>query len=75
MVSTLLIKIWILKLLKIQINENDTELIYFENSALKFIQNFKFGSNLILNDISKVTGLSNDAVKEYYLTLNFQIKI
>ena len=64
---TLLIKIWILKLFKIQINENDTELIYFENSALKFIQNFKFGSNLILNDISKVTGLSNDAVKKYYL--------
>ena len=45
--------------LKIQINENDTELLYFENSALKFIQNFRFGSNLILNDITKVTGLNN----------------
>ena len=57
--------------LKIQINENDTELIYFENSALKFIQNFKFGSNLILNDISKVTGLSNDTVKK--ILINFKI--
>ena len=54
--------------LKIQINENDTELIYFENSALKLIQNFKFGSNLILNDISKVTGLNNHAVKKFCLT-------
>ena len=60
--------------LKIQINENDTELIYFENSALKFIQNFKFGSNLILNDISKVTGLSNDAVKRILLNFKFSDK-
>ena len=60
--------------LKIQINENDTELIYFENSALKFIQNFKFGSNLILNDISKVTGLSTDAVKRILLNFKFSDK-
>ena len=60
--------------LKIQINENDTELIYFENSALKLIQNFKFGSNLILNDISKVTGLKNHAVKKILLDLKFSDK-
>ena len=60
--------------LKIQINENDTELIYFENSALKLIQNFKFGSNLILNDISKVTGLSNNTVKKILLNLKFPDK-
>ena len=60
--------------LKIQINENDTELIYFENSALKFIQNFKFGSNLILNDISKVIGLSTDAVKRILLNFKFSDK-
>ena len=60
--------------LNIQINENDTELIYFENSALKFIQNFKFGSNLILNDISKVTGLNNDIVKKILLNSKFSDK-
>ena len=60
--------------LKIQINENETELIYFENSALKLIQNFKFGSNLILNDISKVTGLKNHAVKKILLDLKFSDK-
>ena len=60
--------------LKIQINENDTELIYFENSALKFVQNFKFGSNLILNDISKVTGLSNDTIKKILLGFEFSDK-
>ena len=60
--------------LKIQINENDTELIYFENSALKLIQNFKFGSNLILNDISKVTGLNSDIVKKILLNFKFSEK-
>ena len=60
--------------LKIQINENDAELIYFENSALKLIQNFKFGSNIILNDISKVTGLNNDTVKKILLSLKFSDK-
>ena len=60
--------------LKIQINENDAELIYFENSALKLIQNFKFGSNIILNDISKVTGLNNDTVKKILLSLKFPDK-
>ena len=57
--------------LKIQINENDTELLYFENSALKFIQNFRFGSNLILNDITKVTGLNNNCVKKILLNSTF----
>ena len=60
--------------LKIQINENDAELIYFENSALKLIQNFKFGSNLVLNDISKVTGLNNYTVKKILPTLKFSVK-
>ena len=60
--------------LKIQINENETELIYFENSALKLIQNFKFGSNLILNDISKVTGLKNHTIKKILLDLKFSDK-
>ncbi len=60
--------------LKIQINENDTEIIYFENSALKLIQNFKFGSNVILNDISKVIGLNSQTVKKILLSLKFSDK-
>ena len=48
---------------KIEINENDLEIIFFENSALKFTQNFKFGLNLILNDICNVTGLEKVVVQ------------
>ena len=49
---------------KIEINENTSQLFYFENYALKFEQNFDFGSNLILNDISKVTSLKKSIVSK-----------
>ena len=41
----------------IKIEKNNSQIIFFENSSLKFIQNFKFGSSLVFNDISKITGL------------------
>ena len=47
----------------IEINEFDSKIFLFENSALKFAQNFKFGSNLIEKDISKVLALNIDNVK------------
>ena len=49
---------------KIEINRNTSELIFFENSALKFTQKFDFGSDMIIKDISKVTSLKNDIVKK-----------
>ena len=42
----------------ISINENDTKIFYFENDSLKFEQNFKFGINIIIKDISKITLLN-----------------
>ena len=41
----------------IEIGKTTSKIIFFENSALKFIQDFKFGTDLILNDISKIIGL------------------
>ena len=49
---------------KIEINENISKLFYFENFVLKFAQNFNFGSNLILSDISKVTSLKKNNVSK-----------
>ena len=49
---------------KIYINKDNSQILFFENSALKFIQNFKFGSDLIINDISKVIALNKDLVSE-----------
>jgi len=47
----------------IKINEENTKIFYFENNSLKFEQNFKFGTNIIINDISKITSLKTDTVK------------
>jgi len=48
---------------QIQIKENVSKIFYFENDALKFEQSFKFGLNIIIKDISKITSLSMDNVQ------------
>ena len=49
---------------QIKIDENNSQLLYFENESLKFEQKFDFGSDLVLNDISKVTSLKFETVKK-----------
>ncbi len=49
---------------KIKINENDAKIFYFENNSLKNEQNFKFGTNIILRDIAKITSLKIDTIKQ-----------
>ena len=48
---------------QIQINESNSKIFYFENNSLKFEQNFKFGTNIIIRDISKITSLKIETVK------------
>ena len=43
--------------IKVEIHDNFTKLILFENNSLKFVQEFKFGKDLIINDIAKITNL------------------
>ena len=54
--------------IKIEINRDDIELIYFENSAIKYFQNFKFGANLILKDISKIVALNVETVENILIS-------
>lgn len=56
---------------KIDMNNNKTKIIFFRNSSPIYFQNFNFGSELILKDISKVTGLSIDVVKAALINLDF----
>ena len=49
---------------QIQINENNSKIFYFENNSLKFEQIFKFGTDIIVKDISKITSLKIDTVKK-----------
>ena len=47
----------------INICKNNSKIFFFENNSLKFEQNFKFGSDIILKDISKVTSLKIDMIE------------
>ena len=56
---------------KVEINKNYSRIFYFENSALKFLQDFKFGNELIIKDISKILGSNNEAITN--ILENFKI--
>ena len=49
---------------KIKFNKDNINLIYFEKSSFKYTQNFKFGTNLILNDIEKVCEISRSSLEK-----------
>ncbi len=48
---------------KIKINKNNSQIFFFEKSSLKQLQNFHFGSDLIIKDISKITSIKIEDVK------------
>jgi len=47
----------------VQMNDKKSKLFYTENNSIKYEQKFNFGTEIILNDICKITSLSNDEVK------------
>ncbi len=47
----------------INMNNNHSKISYFENNALKFEQVFRFGTEIIINDISKITSIRKEDVK------------
>jgi cell division protein FtsA len=55
----------------IKIEENDSKILYFENSCLKFEQDFKFGSDIIYKDISKITSLKIESIKKIIKKIDF----
>ena len=57
--------------LQVKINNNHSQIFYFENDSLKFEQNFDFGSDLIIGDISKITSLKIDSVKKIIDNIKF----
>ncbi len=56
---------------QIKIDHNNSQLSYFENESLKFEQNFNFGSELVLNDISQVTSLKISTIKKIFSNIDF----
>tara|TARA_B100000941_G_C28501638_1_gene554675 strand:- start:1540 stop:2733 length:1194 start_codon:yes stop_codon:yes gene_type:complete len=60
---------------EIMIKTNNSKIFYFENNSLKFEQDFKFGTDIIIKDISKITSLKNDMVKKILNELSFNYEI
>tara|TARA_B100001057_G_C22868113_1_gene957520 strand:+ start:3617 stop:4813 length:1197 start_codon:yes stop_codon:yes gene_type:complete len=52
---------------QININNANSKILYFENNALKFEQDFKFGSDIIIKDISKITSLKTEFIKNFLI--------
>ena len=57
-----------------QLSLNNTQVIFFENSSLRHIQNFNFGLNIINKDISKITSLNENIIKDILSNSNFSIQ-
>ena len=56
---------------QIKIDHINSQLTYFENESLKFEQNFNFGTDLVLNDISQVTSLKISTVEKILTKIDF----
>ena len=48
----------------LEIRDNYSKLFYFENDALKYIQSFSFGSEIIINDISKIVSIRKSNLRK-----------
>ena len=55
-----------------KIEEKKSKIIYFENNCLKFEQVFNFGSDIIIKDISKITSLEINNIKDTIKDLNME---
>ena len=59
----------------VKMNNNNSKIFYFENNSLKFEQNFKFGTDIIITDISKVTSLKRNTVEAILEKIDLQNNI
>lgn len=49
---------------QIKIKNKSSKIFHFENNSLKLEQNFKFGNDIIIDDISKITSLKKEIIKK-----------
>ncbi len=60
--------------ISIEIGKKNSKLIFFNNSAFCFFQNFEFGTDMILKDISKICSLSLESINKFFLSQNLRNK-
>jgi len=59
----------------LKINENNSKIFYYENNCIKSEQNFKFGADIVIKDISKITNLNSDTIKMILKQMEFKENI
>ncbi len=57
---------------QIKICNKNSKIFYFGNDSLKFEQDFKFGIEIIIKDISKITSLKIETVKEILKKIEYK---
>ena len=57
---------------QIKIGKNNSKIFYFENNSLKSEQTFKFGTSIIIKDISKITSLETEVVELILKDIDFK---
>ena len=56
----------------LRISKSNSNIFYFENDSLKLEQNFSFGTDIIIKDISKITSLKKDTVIKILNEIEFK---
>ena len=56
----------------LRISKSNSNIFYFENDSLKLEQNFSFGTDIIIKDISKITSLKQDTVIKILNEIEFK---
>ncbi len=51
---------------KIKIEKDSSYIFFFENSSLKYTENFKFGSDIIFKDIMKVCSINYETIQKIF---------
>ena len=59
----------------IKISDNNSKIFYFENNSLKSEETFKFGIDIIMRDISKITTLKIETIKKILGKIKFEKNI
>lgn len=60
---------------QVQMSDNNSKIILFENNSLKFVQDFNFGTNIIIKDVCKITSLNENIVKRILTDIEFDEEI
>jgi len=56
----------------VEIKKNISKIFYFENNSIKSEQNFNFGLDIVIKDISKVTSLSTNFIEKILNEVEFK---